>query len=235
MIEFSKKIFVDYSLVDKDYNLKLSSLLRFMQNAATEHYDKKGLGRARLISEGMVFLVSKIALKISCPIKAEKTLELTTWEEDIKGAYFVRDFEFRVDGEVVGQAQTLWVVVDPVTHAVLRPSDFPYPIQTPNKSVEISAGKISERTLEKVYDEKRRVRFSELDCNGHMNNCVYADYTIDVLACFEDDVSWSEAHINFNREAKLNDEMTLTLFKGDSKVVSGDSDSGKNFFKAKII
>ncbi len=235
MIEFSEKIFVDYSLVDKDYNLKLSSLLRFMQNAATEHYDKKGLGRARLISEGMVFLVSKIALKLSRPIKAGETLDLNTWEEAIKGAYFVRDFEFCVGGEVVGQAQTLWVIVNPETHAILRPSDFPYPIQTPNKGVEISAGKVSERGLEKAYDEKRRVRFSELDCNGHMNNCVYADYTIDAMSSFKDVVSWSEAYINFNREAKLNDEMTLTLYKGDCCVVSGDFFDQTNSFKAKII
>ena len=104
MREFEKKIFIDYSLVDKNYTLKLSSLLRFMQNMATEHYELKGLGRERLISEGMVFLLSKIALKLEREIKATDTLEIKTFEKEVKGAYFVRDFEFFKENEKIGSA-----------------------------------------------------------------------------------------------------------------------------------
>ncbi len=182
MREYSQKIYVDYSMVDEKYMLRLSSLMRFMQNAATEHYEKKGLGRARLISEGMVFLLSKIAIKLSRHIMADETLTIKTWEEGVKGAYFVRDFEFCVSDEVVGQAQTLWVIVNPETHAIIKPSDFPYPIDGLDRGVDVSAGKVGERGMCEAFSEIRRVRYSDLDCNGHMNNCIYADYCIDLLS-----------------------------------------------------
>ena len=235
MREFEKKIFIDYSLVDKNYTLKLSSLLRFMQNMATEHYELKGLGRERLISEGMVFLLSKIALKLEREIKATDTLEIKTFEKEVKGAYFVRDFEFFKENEKIGSAQTLWVIVNPETHAILRPADFPYEIETTDREVDVSAGKISTRGLEEIYNEERKVRYSDLDCNGHMNNCVYADYTIDALAEILPDVPYNEFHINFNRECKMGDTLTLTVFNGDTKIVSGDFLDGKNSFTAKII
>ncbi len=238
MKEFSQKIFVDYSMVDKEYTLKLSSLLRFMQNAATEHYDKKGLGRARLISEGMVFLLSKISLKLTRHIKAEEIFTLTTWEGEIKGAYFVRNFAFLINGEKVGEAQTLWVIVNPETHAILRPTDFPYPVESLGREVDVSAGKISERGLAETVCETRRVRYSELDCNGHMNNCVYADWCVDLI-----NKNSTEFEINFNHEAKLDDTLTLTLFatpkesnlQNTPTVVSGSFPDGKNCFKARIL
>lgn len=235
MREFVKEFFIDYSLVDKNYTLKLSSLLRFMQNMATEHYELKGLGRERLISEGMVFLLSKIALKLEREIKATDTLEIKTFEKEVKGAYFVRDFEFFKENEKIGSAQTLWVIVNPETHAILRPADFPYEIETTDTEVEVSAGKISTRDLTEIYKETRKVRYSDLDCNGHMNNCVYADYTIDALAEILPEFSVNEFHINFNRECKMGDTLTLTVFDKEGKIVSGDFFDGKNSFTAKII
>lgn len=235
---FCEKHFIDYSMVDNAYNLKLSALLRLMQNAATAHYDSLGLGRMKLIKDGVVFLLSKIALKINRMPKADETLNLTTWEYGVKGAYFVRNFNFAVGEEkdaVV--AQTLWVSANPNTHAIVRPSDFPYPINENPTEVDVTAGKVTERGMDEVYKTKRAVRFSDLDCNGHMNNAVYADICADVLFECLGEVSVREFSVNYNRESKVGDTLTLTLFKGEDNtfVVSGDFSDGTNSFKAKIL
>lgn len=233
---FSKTHFIDYSMVDKDYNIKLSTLLRFMQNAATEHYDSLGLGRMKLIGDGVVFLLSKTAVKIKRMPKADEELTLVTWEYGIKGAYFVRNFNFFINETDCVTAQTLWVCANPTTHAIVRPSDFPYPINENHTEVDVAAGKVSERGATQVYKTAREVRFSDLDCNGHMNNTVYADICADTM--FEHLGAFNPTffEINYNHECRVGDRLNVTLFKGEDNTffVSGDFSDNTNSFKAKV-
>lgn len=230
-------------MVDSEYNLKLSALLRFMQNAATAHYESLGVGRMKLISEGFVFLLSKIALKVKEMPKADETVTLTTWEYGLKGAYFIRNFAFSTENcENAVTAQTLWVVANPETHSIVRPSDFPHPVNANPIEVDVVAGKVSERECEAVRSEKRVVRYSDIDCNGHMNNTVYADISTDILFNHTGAVNVREFSINYNRECRAGDTLTLTLYKcADTQengnttfVISGEFPDGKNSFKARI-
>ena len=236
---FTEPHLIDYSAVDGEYNLKLSALLRFMQNAATAHYETLGVGRMKLIEDGVVFLLSKIALKVGKMPKSNETVTLTTWEYGIKGAYFVRNFTFSTENcENAVIAQTLWVAANPETHSIVRPSDFPYPINENPVEVGVSAGKVSDRGYQAVRVETRTVRYSDLDCNGHMNNTVYADICTDILFNHIGKVDVHEFAINFNRECKVGDELTLTLSKSPTDptdfVISGDFPDGTNSFKSRI-
>lgn len=236
---FTQTHLIDYSMVDSEYNLKLSALLRFMQNGATAHYETLGVGRMKLISEGFVFLLSKIALKVQKMPKADQTVKLTTWEYGIKGAYFVRNFAFSTeDCENAVIAQTLWVAANPETHSIVRPSDFPHPVNSNPTEVDVSAGKVSERGYETQRVETRAVRYSDIDCNGHVNNTVYADVCADILFNHTGKVDVCEFAINYNRECKMGDELTITLSKSSTDetdfVISGDFKDGTNSFKARI-
>ncbi len=236
---FTQTHLIDYSMVDSEYNLKLSVLLRLMQNAATAHYESLGVGRMKLISEGFVFLLSKIALKVKKMPKADQTVTLTTWEYGVKGAYFIRNFAFATENcENAVIAQTLWVAANPETHSIVRPSDFPHPVNANPTEVDVTAGKVSERGYEAVREETRAVRYSDIDCNGHVNNTVYADIITDILFNHIGEVNIHEFEINYNRECKMGDELTITLSKSPTDetdfVISGDFKDGTNSFKARI-
>ena len=69
-------------------------------------------------------------------------------------------------------------------------------------------GSLTPRTL--CHSEKRTVRFTDLDRNGHMNNCRYLDWVADLLsATFHQSNSVAEFTVCYLSEAR--EAQTLSL------------------------
>lgn len=208
---FERTVRIAYYECGLENKMKLSNLLRHTQEIASRHLDVQGYSYQTLEEMGTVFLLSRLAVKIIDVPKAGDELIEKTWAKGTKGAYFLRDCVFTdKEGNVKVEVSTMWILVDPQTHSVLKPSALSFTIDMrPDLSVSVAAKQKMKSTCPEYYGT-REVRFSDIDCNDHINNAVYADISCDFAHANLCQQDIREFAIHFIHEGKLGD--TLTIF-----------------------
>ena len=110
---------------DREKRVRIAAILSKLGAFAGYDYDARGLTHEVLWASREVFLLSRAALRIhDCP-RARDLLDITTWEAGAKAAHMRRYYEMRDrGGRVRVSAKTDWILVDPVTRKIMRPSAF---------------------------------------------------------------------------------------------------------------
>ena len=207
---------------DCDYKnrVKISTILKIVAEIAGYDYTIKGFDHETLWKNQMVFLVSRLSMRIKKHPVQHELLSVSTWEHGKKGALFIRCTDI-VDekGEVLIDATAGWVLANPETRHIYKPSKFNFDMpQNMEKTVSANPiGKIEHGELQFVMD--RAVRLTDLDSNGHVYNAFYGDMASDALSqnAFEKDVD--NFSINFICEAKMGETISIYSGEQDNKAV----------------
>lgn len=197
---------------DRNKRARMATLLSKMAAFGGYHYDALGFTHEVLAKEGFAFLLSRVAIHIHhCP-KFRDVLTVNTWENGAKGVHTQRVFQmYDQTGRLCVSARSDWILADPNTHKLLRPSAFtlrPYgtcPVEIdcpePRKIVMPKEG------LEELGT--RQVVWSDLDGNGHLFSGNYGDIIWDALPEDLQGKMPVEFYVNYNREATLHDQLRL--------------------------
>jgi len=206
---------VNYYDCDGSNLLKISAAMRYMQQTSSEHLEALDMSPAKLYEGNMVFLLTKMTIKAHRMPESTEPIIVGTQAVEIKGVRFVR--EFTIDspgGERLISALSQWVLADPKSHKILRPSSFPY--ELPLGGSILSGGVADQQIPKEAGDTKRLrdqilVRYSHLDLNRHVNNCVYADFVCDSLP-YEQLIARGidTLAIHFQNEAKWGEVLSIT-------------------------
>lgn len=228
----------NYYECDSSNLLKVSAAMGYMQQTSSEHLEALNMSPQKLFAENMVFLLTKMNIKVHRMPESAEDIVVGTQPVEIKGVRFIREFFFDTpDGERLLSALSLWVLADVKTHKLLRPSSFPYdlPLSEP-----ILKGIIGDIPLPKELGEGRHlrtqipVRYSHLDLNKHVNNCVYADFVcdslpyeqlvargIDTIAIhFQNEARWGES-LSVATNVLADDEYQIAAHHGDGGACFG--------------
>lgn len=107
---------------------------------------------------------------------------IRTWHRGARGASTYRDFDLYVEGKLVGEAVSTWVLADADTHRIFRMSRV-------DEFQGTDGGELCKsRTLSGLHlpahmehVESRALHYSDTDVNGHVNNVRYVDFICDAL------------------------------------------------------
>ncbi len=217
---FYKKAFTvpDYEC-DINNNMKLSYFLRHLQDISTSQLDEMGLGYHRLFAEGTVFLLSKIGIQINRMPTGSEEVVFRTAPQGVKGAQFRRESYLEsTTGEVLAMAQSIWFVVNPTTWKVVRPSAFSHELPSvpeEERMADLGVDRVRPEG-EVIISGEKKVLYSDMDINHHLNNTVYADIITDHIP-FEtmQEQVLSRVFIHYHNQAVWDDTVTVTTQKAD--------------------
>ncbi|HIS01653.1 MAG TPA: hypothetical protein IAA74_08650 [Candidatus Excrementavichristensenella intestinipullorum] len=204
---------------------KRSSLLKEMQELGEDHSSVLGFSRAQLIGHGMCWVLYRLAFALYQEPMMGEELAMTTWPGPIEGPLFPRYYAWQRGGALIGEAATTWALFDIQKRRVLRPSMLPgdyAPCLRPSGLHLPGALSIGDMPLV----ETRRVRYTDLDANGHMNNARYADWISDLL----EGKDIRRLQINYVAEARLGDQVALHL--DANGMIAGLRQDGRTIFQA---
>lgn len=221
---------------DYKERFRLSEVLRLSAEIAGRDYTDKGLSHEYLWQHGMVFLVSKVSFKIYKYPTSQQKLISSTWESGKKGAMFMRGFEIKSeDGERLVAGDAGWVLANPETRRIIRPSSFPYSMpQIRNReSGALPIAKIAMENSEKLGEYQ--VRISDIDGNGHLYNANYADIAVNFLPIEFYGKDVDNFRIDFISEAKLGDVIEIYGEILEDKAVVMGTVEGKKCFECEFI
>lgn len=187
---FRKTYTVTDNATDRFDRIRPSMLLFFVQDAATSHCVGLGMDWDSMAAKGMFWAVTRTKVEIlRLPMHGE-TVTVETWPmATTRVAYPRATAIYDANGELLARTVSLWVLMDLEKRTMILPgksnleftgADLGTELKPPAGLPSINGEAVSART----------VRYSDLDINGHLNNCRYLDWVDDLM-----DSDFHRAHI----------------------------------------
>ena len=181
-----------------------------MQDAATEHAEQLCVGKKETLDKGLFWVISRYSVDIIKLPKYLDTIVVKTYPGDDLKFIFPRYFLIEDDkGNLLVRASSTWCVLDKATHQIavdpfngykLPPEHYPNEEPLPRKVIKDDS---------KVID-RRTVRYSDIDLNGHLNNTKYVDYFMDTKPLdFYKKYRIKHITINYEKEMLYGDEVVM--------------------------
>jgi len=198
--------------VDLHRNLRISNLQRFMQDTSAMQLAELDWPYEKLFQKGYVYLLTWYRLQLFRPIKAHESIRIYTWPRTTKGARIYRDFSAKDhEDKLIAEASTVWVLANAATHKIENPSATPLKELRMQPHLSLSIPEAAKIRPPKDMAEigVRRVRYSDVDFNGHLTNSNYSDIFCDEMGVDLNRYWIQEYQVNFHKEALLGDVIQL--------------------------
>lgn len=219
---YEKDYYIGSNDVDQFLELKLPSFFKMMQDIATEHAEKLGIGKAKTLDKGMYWVITRVELDIISLPKYLQTVRLETYPGDNMRFMFPRYFTLRdMDGNILIRASSIWMVLDKINHRVCLDPFHGEVFPCKHEEGELPLPKKAmDKECEEV--ERRKVRYSDIDLNGHLNNTKYIDYIVDTHdSAFYKENRIKHFLINYDKELRDNDVLTLLSSHDNPECIKG--------------
>jgi len=160
-----------------------SGVLSILQEAATRAACEFHASAPEMLKKyHSLWMLSRVWYRLDRPLLWGDAVQIKTWHRANREAMLYRDFDLFVNGAAIGEAVSVWVLVDAASHKLLR-------LSTIGEVVGSGGGTLCKsRKLPRLklptdmsVTDTRRFRYSDTDSNGHVNNVYYADAAADAI------------------------------------------------------
>jgi acyl-ACP thioesterase len=171
----------DSYFLDFRQQLTLPTLGNYLLHAATAHAEGRGFGFNDMLQRNTAWVLSRLAIEIKDPARLSEPILIHTWVQQVERIFTFRCFEITtLQGETIGYARSVWAAINmetrrPVSLGGFGLSDYIVERDCP---VEFSSPEPAEKDTEGV---PYKVKYSDLDINGHFNSIKYMESILDLF------------------------------------------------------
>lgn len=215
---YSKQFELKINDVDSNNKMKLSTYLKFMQEAGALHSKEYGYSLDTQDITHKAWVVIAWEFDILKRPRWNEKVNVKTWIGKTDKIYFYRYFEITdKENQVIAKAKSQWIMVDTHTKKIQKItnellSEFTeVKVEGYDEIISKVNFKIDKEKLTKIYEYVVQKR--DVDTNSHMNNVIYLDLALEGL----DDTfcnNVSNVGIHYKTECKLGNKV---IFMKDEK------------------
>jgi medium-chain acyl-[acyl-carrier-protein] hydrolase len=172
--------------LDPNFRLAVPALLGFLQEAAGHNADALGFSIPQLAARNMTWMLSRLRVRLREHPGWRASLLVDTWPAGLDRLFALRDFRLSLEGRVIGEAASAWLLMDLGRRRPVRPesaADWSRMIH-PERALVVDMGKLPpfpEPPGDGARAAELAVRYSDLDVNLHANNLRYAELVLESL------------------------------------------------------
>ena len=202
---------------DASRRVRPSELLVYMQETANRQFESAGRDLdVERDNQHIAFILSKISLDFYECVHAYEEIDVETFTCESRGFSFNRGFRILKDGVLVAAGASVWALVDLKEGKLLRADSYDVgfehePIVTTVTPLRTKMPRIEEF----VSVGKRKIVYSDIDYNMHMNNTRYPNMLCDFMD-IEDTKKIKGMSLSYLHEAALGDEIDILRVKTDT-------------------
>ena len=205
---------------DVDFTLRASatSIINYMLNVAGADAHNKGFGVEVLQEQSVTWVLSRMAVEIERRPEQYRDIDIDTWVNDFNRLVSTRNFRMRCGDNVVASGVSQWCMLNMESRQAVDMSPLkdvyeramvaePSPIAPPARL----------RPVEVEVVRSRKVMYSDIDFNRHMNTLRYIDLMFDTLPLeLIEQGSSMRLDIHFLAEARYGEEINIGLLKQEN-------------------
>lgn len=170
---------------DLNANIKAVSLQNLLQEVAYRGSEFCHCGPSEMNRRGIFWALNRIHFHIYDYPRWEDHVVLQTWSRGQVGPLWHRNFRMlRPDrkGEPMVLGTSAWTVVDLNERSIFRGDlGFDSAFHHSEDTLPFCSKIIVPKGLEAIPSGSHQVQWSDLDTNGHANNCAYTQWVLDLL------------------------------------------------------
>ena len=210
--------------IGPNFELRLSSFFKIMQDVIMHDSDERNIGYSVLTKKNLLWVVTRIQLEINRMPKYEEDVVAITYPGKNMKVFYPRHFRLETkDGEPLIRFSSIWVLLDATTRKPIlqdvfeRLPEYSLPDELPlPPKVELVEGELI---------EKRKIHYSDVDLNNHLNNTRYIEILSDVHDSeFLNQHRIQSVTINYLKEIKEGSFVDVFATKGNPEHVQIKSD-----------
>lgn len=163
--------------------LQVPILCRLLQEVATAHAAKLGVAVDVLIDSGVAWVLSRLDLKVERWPRVDDEIVVETWPAAMNRLLTERRFRILdADGDEMGSASTLWVVLDLERR---RPVRLPPQVVEHLQELDLAPDPMRPDELIEPEDPNIELAFtvrrSDVDLAGHANNTSFVEWAVEAV------------------------------------------------------
>lgn len=173
MSKESNLVHINSNDVDCFYKIKPSSIYMMFQEAAMKSVAKIGNDSLDLVKQGVDWIIIRMQVEILKTPSFHDEVNVYTYPGDDMGVFYPR-YWYVTDsnGEVIIKASSIWGLLDVKTRKLCLKKDIINKMPPVHMDDELPLpSKMASKEVS--LKDKRKIYFSEIDLNGHLNNCSY--------------------------------------------------------------
>lgn len=236
-MKWSGEYRVNANEVDQNNIVSVSSLLKYMQDAATSAMEEDGPSYDSLMEQGLSFVLSRIRISAYTPLHTHDRLEAQSWACESRGAQFNRCYRVLRDGIIVAEGVSVWALVGLHDRKLHRVTEFDFHYRQDDMlELDLPARFRIPESVNLVLNGERTVEYADVDMNGHMNNTRYPDILCSFLGTEMKGQRVISMGISFLSEAPLGE--TIKYYAGqndDVWYVRSVRENGQTNVEAEIL
>lgn len=239
---YSQDFSVNDAAVDRFCRLKPSTLLYYAQEVAGQHCTALSLDYDTLAQKRLFWAVIRQRVQITRLPALGETLRVETWPmPTTRVAYPRSTVAYDASGGECFRAIGLWVLMDLDTRNMILPAKSGISVVGTVRGTELAVpASLVPRPL--GSSAARKVCFTDLDRNGHMNNTRYMDWIDDLLpSAFHAAHTPREFTVCYLSEATEGQTLHISYELADGPALQvnadrqGDSGAHERVFAASVL
>ena len=219
LYEHIKEFTIKYCDADFKDEIKVSSVLAYLEEVACSSADELGFGYSYVKPRGYAFMVTNICCEFLKPVRLGDTILVKTWPNPPSHVLFGREYQMLSSaGETLINASSRWCIVDMASGKLLNSKvidNQDYSTYNTAKVLEGVKWKLPVfKPEEGEFKFALQIANSEYDHNMHVNNTRYADYCFNCFTVAElAERKLKRFSISYVKQCKEGDELRFYLKK----------------------
>lgn len=196
--------------VDCFYDLKVSSIYQLFQEAAMKDVERFGSGSNVLKEKNLDWIITNMTVEIyRLPVLLEK-IKVITYPGDDMGFLYPRYFVIRDEkGNDIVKSISIWGLLDITTRHLSFGRNAVAKLTPEHLKDELSRAQNPVEQDVELYD-KRKIYYSEIDLNSHLNNCSYIKLLVDLKdKKFYEKYKISRINVSYKKELNEGDKVDI--------------------------
>jgi medium-chain acyl-[acyl-carrier-protein] hydrolase len=199
-----------------DFRKRISfgALYGFLQDAAEENALALGFDTGTLLARNLTWMLLRLQLRIQFYPVDRRPILVETWPSGVQSRFAYREFRLKLpeEAEPFAVASSVWLLID-ITKGRPVALDSVLSGKLTARTPPMVAGEFPRLRVEGLpsFTCDFRVRLSDLDLNGHVNNVHYAEWLAEAVP--EEiwrEQSIRELDIEYKKETRYGDIVRLS-------------------------
>lgn len=222
--------------VDFTLRASVASIISYMLNVAGTDAHRKGFGVEALQGHSFTWVLSRLAVDINTQPRQYTDIEIDTWVNEFNRLSSTRNFKMRVGEDVVAAGVSQWCMLNMETRQVV---DMSLLKDTYERAMVAESSPIAAparlRPSEPTSTSERKVVYSDIDFNRHVNTLRYVDMVFDAIPLERiEHNNGMRIDFNFIAEARYGETLTVGCSEQENIYQFEISSEGKTLCRARV-